>query len=188
MVSVFMHMHWCACVCSVVHARLHACAMGVCVCMRACVCSHALVVVHVQWCVCVRKDNVSIRPRMCMASICRVSPWGVAALLRAELSLSSLSAPTPSLDLLYTLEADRDRRPARVRFAGTHSAVYRGVFTMPDTKCSDLQLLLLVSRGQCDASWASAWRRGVVAGSRGGCDCHKVPGMAAGDGQLSTSG
>ncbi|XP_067397184.1 integrin alpha-3 [Emydura macquarii macquarii] len=47
------------------------------------------------------------------------------------------------INLLYTLEADRDRRPARVRFAGTHSAVYRGVFTMPDTKCSDLQLLLL---------------------------------------------
>uniref|UniRef100_A0A8C8VEF5 Integrin subunit alpha 3 n=1 Tax=Pelusios castaneus TaxID=367368 RepID=A0A8C8VEF5_9SAUR len=47
------------------------------------------------------------------------------------------------INLLYTLEADRDRRPARVRFAGTHSAVYRGVFTMPDSKCQDLQLLLL---------------------------------------------
>nr|XP_005301991.1 integrin alpha-3 isoform X1 [Chrysemys picta bellii] len=47
------------------------------------------------------------------------------------------------INLLYTLEADKDRRPARVRFAGTHSAVYKGVFTMPTTKCHDLQLLLL---------------------------------------------
>ncbi|CAM4705194.1 integrin alpha-3 isoform X1 [Caretta caretta] len=47
------------------------------------------------------------------------------------------------ISLLYTLEADKDRRPARVRFAGTHSAVYKGVFTMPATKCHDLQLLLL---------------------------------------------
>uniref|UniRef100_A0A8C0GAM3 Integrin subunit alpha 3 n=1 Tax=Chelonoidis abingdonii TaxID=106734 RepID=A0A8C0GAM3_CHEAB len=47
------------------------------------------------------------------------------------------------INLLYTLEADKDRRPARVRFAGTHSAVYKGIFTMPATKCHDLQLLLL---------------------------------------------
>ncbi|XP_075767802.1 integrin alpha-3 [Pelodiscus sinensis] len=47
------------------------------------------------------------------------------------------------ITLLYTLEADRDRRPARVRFAGSHSAVYKGTFPMPDTKCQDLQLLLL---------------------------------------------
>ncbi|EMP33750.1 Integrin alpha-3 [Chelonia mydas] len=47
------------------------------------------------------------------------------------------------INLLYTLEADKDRRPARVRFAGTHSAVYKGVFTMPAAKCHDLQLLLL---------------------------------------------
>nr|XP_025039044.1 integrin alpha-3 [Pelodiscus sinensis] len=59
------------------------------------------------------------------------------------------------ITLLYTLEADRDRRPARVRFAGSHSAVYKGTFPMPDTKCQDLQLLLLVSRGQ--------WRRQLLA-------------------------
>ncbi|XP_006276744.1 integrin alpha-3 [Alligator mississippiensis] len=47
------------------------------------------------------------------------------------------------INLLYTLEADRDRRPTRVRFAGTNSAVYRGVFSLPDTKCQDLELLLL---------------------------------------------
>ncbi|XP_038241712.1 integrin alpha-3 isoform X2 [Dermochelys coriacea] len=47
------------------------------------------------------------------------------------------------INLLYILEADKDRRPARVRFAGTHSAVYKGIFTMPAAKCHDLQLLLL---------------------------------------------
>ncbi|XP_074835070.1 integrin alpha-3 isoform X2 [Carettochelys insculpta] len=47
------------------------------------------------------------------------------------------------ITLLYTLEADADRRPARVRFAGTHSPVYKGIFTMPDSRCHDLQLLLL---------------------------------------------
>uniref|UniRef100_A0A7M4EKF2 Integrin subunit alpha 3 n=1 Tax=Crocodylus porosus TaxID=8502 RepID=A0A7M4EKF2_CROPO len=47
------------------------------------------------------------------------------------------------INLLYTLEADRDRRPIRVRFAETNSAVYRGIFSMPDTKCQDLELLLL---------------------------------------------
>ncbi|NWZ54224.1 ITA3 protein, partial [Haliaeetus albicilla] len=47
------------------------------------------------------------------------------------------------ITLEYTLEADKDRHPPRVRFLGTHSATYRGVFPMPETRCESKELLLL---------------------------------------------
>ena len=51
--------------------------------------------------------------------------------------------------LEYTLEADKDRHPPRVRFLGTHSATYRGIFPMPETRCESKELLLLVSVCEC---------------------------------------
>ncbi|NXP28079.1 ITA3 protein, partial [Scytalopus superciliaris] len=47
------------------------------------------------------------------------------------------------ITLEYTLEADKDRHPPRVRFAGSQSATYTGHFTMPDTRCQTQELLLL---------------------------------------------
>ncbi|NWS62664.1 ITA3 protein, partial [Chunga burmeisteri] len=47
------------------------------------------------------------------------------------------------ITLEYTLEADKDRHPPRVRFLGTHSATYRGIFLMPKTRCESKELLLL---------------------------------------------
>lgn len=64
------------------------------------------------------------------------------------------SAPLAALE--YVLEADKERHPPRVRFLGTNSATYRGLFTMPDTRCESKELLLLVS-----ARWS---RRGRGAG------------------------
>ncbi|KAG8566557.1 hypothetical protein GDO81_013298 [Engystomops pustulosus] len=49
-----------------------------------------------------------------------------------------------NITLQYTVEADYDRRPARVRFLGT-GGVYKGFFSMPDTKCQTLQLFVLES-------------------------------------------
>ncbi|KFQ49015.1 Integrin alpha-3, partial [Nestor notabilis] len=49
------------------------------------------------------------------------------------------------ITLEYTLEADKDRHPPRVRFLGTHSATYHGLFPMPETRCESKELLLLVS-------------------------------------------
>lgn len=46
--------------------------------------------------------------------------------------------------LQYTLEADKDRHPPRVRFSGSQSATYTGNFSMPDTRCQSQELLLLV--------------------------------------------
>lgn len=51
--------------------------------------------------------------------------------------------------LEYTLEADKDRHPPRVRFLGTHSATYLGLFPMPETRCESKELLLLVSVRTC---------------------------------------
>lgn len=48
-----------------------------------------------------------------------------------------------NITLAYTLEADRDRRPPRLRFAGSQSAVLHGYFSMPETRCQRLELLLL---------------------------------------------
>ncbi|XP_009462945.1 PREDICTED: integrin alpha-3 [Nipponia nippon] len=48
-----------------------------------------------------------------------------------------------NITLEYTLEADKDRHPPRVRFLGTHSATYRGIFPMPQTRCESKELLLL---------------------------------------------
>ncbi|XP_073539338.1 integrin alpha-3 isoform X1 [Phyllobates terribilis] len=45
--------------------------------------------------------------------------------------------------LQYTVEADFDRRPIRMKFLGAAGGVYKGFFSMPDTKCQTLQLLLL---------------------------------------------
>uniref|UniRef100_F7CI35 Integrin subunit alpha 3 n=1 Tax=Monodelphis domestica TaxID=13616 RepID=F7CI35_MONDO len=57
------------------------------------------------------------------------------------------SAGNPSyrrnITLAYTLEADRDRRPPRVRFARSLSSTYHGLFSMPDTHCQTLDLLLV---------------------------------------------
>ncbi|KAM9520517.1 integrin alpha-3 isoform 1-T1 [Guaruba guarouba] len=47
------------------------------------------------------------------------------------------------ITLEYTLEADKDRHPPRVRFLGTHSATYHGLFAMPETRCESKELLLL---------------------------------------------
>uniref|UniRef100_A0A8C6NFB9 Uncharacterized protein n=1 Tax=Melopsittacus undulatus TaxID=13146 RepID=A0A8C6NFB9_MELUD len=47
------------------------------------------------------------------------------------------------ITLEYTLEADKDRHPPRVRFLGTHSATYHGLFVMPETRCESKELLLL---------------------------------------------
>ncbi|XP_015471286.1 integrin alpha-3 [Parus major] len=40
------------------------------------------------------------------------------------------------ITLRYTLEADKDRHPPRVRFSGSQSATYTGDFSMPDTEGS----------------------------------------------------
>ncbi|XP_072775213.1 integrin alpha-3 isoform X2 [Taeniopygia guttata] len=57
------------------------------------------------------------------------------------------SAGDPSyserITLRYTLEADKDRHPPRVRFSGSQSATYTGDFSMPDTRCQSQELLLL---------------------------------------------
>ncbi|KAM3923751.1 integrin alpha-3 isoform 2-T2 [Leptodactylus fuscus] len=50
-----------------------------------------------------------------------------------------------NITLQYTVEADFDRRPSRVKFLGAAGSVYKGFFSMPDTKCQNLQLLLLES-------------------------------------------
>ncbi|XP_053309352.1 integrin alpha-3 [Spea bombifrons] len=48
-----------------------------------------------------------------------------------------------NITLEYTLEADYDRRPFRVRFPSSSSNVYRGFFSMPEMKCETVKLLLL---------------------------------------------
>uniref|UniRef100_A0A4X1UTG8 Uncharacterized protein n=1 Tax=Sus scrofa TaxID=9823 RepID=A0A4X1UTG8_PIG len=48
-----------------------------------------------------------------------------------------------NITLAYTLEADRDRRPPRLRFAHSQSAVFHGFFSMPETRCQTLDLLLM---------------------------------------------
>ncbi|XP_021562595.1 integrin alpha-3-like, partial [Carlito syrichta] len=48
-----------------------------------------------------------------------------------------------NITLAYTLEADHDRRPPRLRFARSQSAVLHGFFSMPETSCQKLELLLM---------------------------------------------
>nr|KAF6456519.1 integrin subunit alpha 3 [Rousettus aegyptiacus] len=48
-----------------------------------------------------------------------------------------------NITLAYTLEADRDRRPPRLRFAQSQSAVLHGFFSMPEMRCQTLELLLM---------------------------------------------
>ncbi|XP_006832535.1 PREDICTED: integrin alpha-3 isoform X1 [Chrysochloris asiatica] len=48
-----------------------------------------------------------------------------------------------NITLSYTLEADRDRRPARLRFARSQSAIFNGFFFMPEMRCQTLDLLLM---------------------------------------------
>ncbi|XP_072270830.1 integrin alpha-3 isoform X2 [Pyxicephalus adspersus] len=48
-----------------------------------------------------------------------------------------------NITLQYTVDADFDRRPARVKFVGAPGAVYKGFFSMPETKCENLKLQLV---------------------------------------------
>ncbi|XP_059936504.1 integrin alpha-3 [Mesoplodon densirostris] len=48
-----------------------------------------------------------------------------------------------NITLAYTLEADRDRRPPRLRFARSGSATFHGFFSMPEMRCQTLELLLM---------------------------------------------
>lgn len=63
------------------------------------------------------------------------------------------SPPPRPPALAYTLEADRDRRPPRLRFARSQSAVFHGFFSMPDTRCQKLELLLMVREGRGVGHW-----------------------------------
>ncbi|KAM8947485.1 integrin alpha-3 [Pelodytes ibericus] len=48
-----------------------------------------------------------------------------------------------NITLQYTLEADYDRRPSRVKFPAATGTLYKGLFLMPEKKCENVQLLLL---------------------------------------------
>lgn len=48
-----------------------------------------------------------------------------------------------NITLQYTVEADFDKRPSRVKFLGTAGGIYKGFYSMPDSECQNLQLLLL---------------------------------------------
>uniref|UniRef100_H0WRE9 Integrin subunit alpha 3 n=1 Tax=Otolemur garnettii TaxID=30611 RepID=H0WRE9_OTOGA len=77
-------------------------------------------------------------PALCTATSC----------VQVELCFAyNQSAGNPhyrqNITLAYTLEADRDRRPPRLRFASSQSAVLHGFFSMPEMRCQKLKLLLM---------------------------------------------
>ncbi|XP_027728643.1 integrin alpha-3 isoform X1 [Vombatus ursinus] len=89
--------------------------------------------------------TLAVRPTMLDPSRCTST-----SCIQVEVCFAyNQSAGNPSyrqnITLAYTLEADRDRRPPRVRFAKSPSSVYHGLFSMPDTRCQTLDLLLVDS-------------------------------------------
>ncbi|XP_066220621.1 integrin alpha-3 [Saccopteryx leptura] len=85
----------------------------------------------------VAKPSV-LDPAVCTATSC----------VQVELCFAyNQSAGNPNyrqtITLAYTLEADRDRRPPRLRFAQSQSAVFHGFFSMPKMRCQKLELLLM---------------------------------------------
>ncbi|TKC50610.1 hypothetical protein EI555_011543, partial [Monodon monoceros] len=77
-------------------------------------------------------------PTLCTATSC----------VQVELCFAyNQSAGDPNyrrnITLAYTLEADRDRRPPRLRFARSQSAIFHGFFSMPEMRCQTLELLLM---------------------------------------------
>lgn len=77
-------------------------------------------------------------PSLCTATSC----------VQVELCFAyNQSAGNPNyrrnITLAYTLEADRDRRPPRLRFARSQSAIFHGFFSMPEKRCQILELLLM---------------------------------------------
>ncbi|KAM6163610.1 integrin alpha-3 [Rhynchocyon petersi] len=77
-------------------------------------------------------------PALCTATSC----------VQVELCFAyNQSAGNPNyrrnITLAYTLEADRDRRPPRLRFAHSQSAIFSGFFSMPEMRCQKLELLLM---------------------------------------------
>ncbi|NWW16955.1 ITA3 protein, partial [Falcunculus frontatus] len=72
----------------------------------------------------------------------RISEWGSGGDTGTRWgAVGQLVLSPPALQ--YTLEADKDRHPPRVRFSGSQSATYTGNFSMPDTRCQSQELLLL---------------------------------------------
>ncbi|XP_037664719.1 integrin alpha-3 isoform X2 [Choloepus didactylus] len=77
-------------------------------------------------------------PALCTATSC----------VQVELCFAyNQSAGNPNyrrnITLAYTLEADQDRRPPRLRFARSQSAIFHGFFSMPEMRCQKLELLLM---------------------------------------------
>ncbi|XP_075417759.1 integrin alpha-3 [Tenrec ecaudatus] len=77
-------------------------------------------------------------PALCTATSC----------VQVELCFAyNQSAGNPNyrrnITLAYTLEADRDRRPPRLRFARSQSPIFNGFFFMPEMHCETLELLLM---------------------------------------------
>lgn len=100
------------------------------------------------------------------AWVCRgyVCTQGVA--LGARVCATPRHSALPAA-LEYTLEADKDQHPPRVRFLGTHSATYRGIFPMPKTRCESKELLLLVS--VCERTCVCAHVSAHVCACTAGC-------------------
>lgn len=83
------------------------------------------------------------RPAVLDPSLCTVT-----SCVQVELCFAyNQSAGNPNyrrnITLAYTVEADRDRRPPRLRFARSQSSVFHGFFSMPETHCQTLELLLM---------------------------------------------
>lgn len=92
------------------------------------------------------KTRVLIRGGVCTCCACtRGLCWRHCVCVQWGTRACGTHGSAPLAALEYVLEADKERHPPRVRFLGTHSATYRGVFPMPETRCESKELLLLVS-------------------------------------------
>ncbi|XP_029428512.1 integrin alpha-3 [Rhinatrema bivittatum] len=89
------------------------------------------------------RHTFEVTPKVVDPSKCTLDSCIVVKVCFSYLLSTGNASYKKNITLAYSLEADKERRPVRVRFAGSHSPVYEGYFSMPKTKCQTIQLLLM---------------------------------------------
>uniref|UniRef100_UPI00398E9A25 integrin alpha-3b n=1 Tax=Pristiophorus japonicus TaxID=55135 RepID=UPI00398E9A25 len=88
--------------------------------------------------------NFTLRPKIIDPSVCSIKSCITVKVCFSYLVSTGNRKYNRDITLKYTLEAEKERRSSpRVKFVKTNSATYDGAFTMPGTKCQNVQLGLM---------------------------------------------
>ncbi|GCC29642.1 hypothetical protein chiPu_0008085 [Chiloscyllium punctatum] len=88
--------------------------------------------------------NFTVHPNIIDPSTCTIKSCVTVTVCFSYIVSTGNRKYNRNIALKYTLEVEKERRsPPRVKFVPTNSAIYNGIFKMPQTKCERVQLGLM---------------------------------------------